>query len=75
MSKVNFDKHIWEGWTVKSFIDEIEPTFNYIQDNMSHIKKFTKDDKDRLKNWLKDFQPYYKKHIPDVFNYFWNKLK
>ena len=22
------DKHIWEGWTVGDFIDEIEPTFN-----------------------------------------------
>ena len=25
---MNRDKHIWEGWTVGDFIDDIEPIFN-----------------------------------------------
>ena len=28
---MNRDKHIWEGWTVGDFIDDIEPMFDTIQ--------------------------------------------
>ena len=28
MSKINRDKHIWEGWTVGDFIDDLEPMFD-----------------------------------------------
>jgi hypothetical protein len=62
------NKHVWEGWTVQNFIDELEPTFNMIIKNQSHIKPFKTSEE--LKNWCKDNQPYYKKHIPDVFNHF-----
>lgn len=65
------NKHIWEGWTVQDFIDELEPIFNMIQNNQSHIKPFK--DKKELKQWCTDNQPYYKKHIPEVYNYFSNK--
>lgn len=57
----NFTKHIWEGWTVGDFINELEQLFDWHQ-------PFT--DKAQLKQWCKDNQPYYKKHIPDVYNYF-----
>jgi len=71
-------KHIWEGWTVQSFIDELEPTFNRIVSNCISFNGHSwtaafKDDKE-LKEWLKDNQPYYKKHIPEVFKYFKAKL-
>ena len=65
MKNLSLEKHIWEGWTVGDFINELEPLFN-------------KDDiesKEALKNWCKDNQPYYKKHIPEVYNYFLGKLK
>lgn len=68
---MNLEKHIWEGWTVGAFIQEIEPMFNMIMRNQSHIKPFT-EQRD-LKEWCKDHQPYYKKHIPEVYNYFKNK--
>ena len=29
--------------------------------------------KQEVKDWCKDNQPYYKKHIPDVAKYFYNK--
>lgn len=56
-------KHIWEGWTVQNFIDELEFAFKY--------KKFS--DKKELKDWCKSEQPYYKKHIPEVYNHFLKK--
>ena len=34
------EKHIWEGWTVKDFIDELEPTIKMIMENSSYIKPF-----------------------------------
>jgi hypothetical protein len=64
-------KHIWEGWTVQDFIDELEPIFNMITSSYSHIKPFKT--KEEIKDWCKDNQPYYKKHIPDVYNYFIKK--
>jgi hypothetical protein len=64
-------KHIWEGWTVQSFIDELEPTFDMIMNGQSWEKAFTS--KKEVRDWCKDNQPYYKKHIPEVANHFINK--
>lgn len=69
---MNLNKHIWEGWTVQDFINELEPTFDTIMNNGSWKKPFA--DTNELKEWCKDNQPYYKKHIPEVFNYFKNKF-
>jgi len=66
------NKHIWEGWTVQNFIDELENTFNLIQDGNSWHKPIK--DTEQLKKWLIDNQPHYKKHIPEVFKYFKSKL-
>ena len=68
---MNRDKHIWEGWTVGDFIDELEPIFNMIVHNNSWQKPFKS--KEEVKSWCKDQQPYYKKHIPEVANYFIKK--
>ena len=56
---MNRDKHIWEGWTVGDFIDDIEPVFNM-------CAPF--HDKQSLKKWVAQEQPYYKKHVPEVYN-------
>ena len=56
-------RHIWEGWTVQDFIDDLEITFKY--------KRFR--NKKELKDWCKSEQPYYKKHIPEVYNHFLKK--
>lgn len=70
---MNLNKHIWEGWTVQDFIDELEPTFNLIQAEKSWQKPLkTKED---IKKWCIDNQPYYKKYIPEVVNYFVKKIK
>lgn len=67
------NKHVWEGWTVQDFINELEWLFDMIMSGKSYVKPFNNDEE--LKKWLKDNQPYYKKHIPEVFKYFKNKMK
>lgn len=70
---MNLDRHVWEGWTVQSFIDELEPLFNQIMEGNSWQKPFTS--KEEIKKWCMNEQPYYKKYIPEVVNYFNNKTK
>ena len=69
----NLNKHIWEGWTVQDFIDELEPNLDMIQNGNSWHQPFV--DKTKLKQWCMDNQPYYKKYIPEVVNYFIKKYK
>ena len=68
---MNLNKEIWEGWTVQSFIDELEWSIKAIMSGQSWQTKF--QSKEELKKWCMDNQPYYKKHIPEVVNYFANK--
>jgi len=68
---MNNTKHIWEGWKVQDFIDDLEPIFDMIMSNKSYIKPFKT--KEEVKKWCMDNQPYYKKHIPEVVNYFVKK--
>jgi len=69
----NLNRHIWEGWTAQDFVDELEPSFNQIMSGQSWQKPFVS--KEELKNWCKDNQSYYKKHVPEVFNYFKSKTQ
>ena len=69
--QINLNKHIWEGWTVGNFIEEINPTFNFILKQYG-VKHW--ENNSGLKKWIKQEQPYYKKHIPEVYKYFLNKL-
>lgn len=62
---INRDKHAWEGWTVGDFIDELEISFEYAKHTLN---------KDNIKQWCMDNQPYYKKYIPEVVKYFKDKL-
>ncbi len=66
------DKHIWEGWTVRNFIEELEPTFNMIMRGQSWQKPFKS--KEEVKRWCMDNQPYYKKYIPEVVSYFAKRI-
>jgi len=62
---INYNKHIWEGWTVQDFINELEIQFDAFSYNLKT--------KDEIKRWCMDNQPYYKKYIPDVVKYFVKK--
>ena len=69
----DLNKHIWEGWTVQDFITELEPTLDMIQNGNSWQKPLKT--KTELKSWCMNNQPYYKKYIPEVVNYFIKKYK
>ena len=70
-TKIDLTKHILEGWTVQSFIESLEWEINMIMTNQSWKKPFKT--RKEVADWCKDNQPYYKKEIPDVVNYFCNK--
>ena len=55
------NRHVWEGWTVQDFINEVEVDFQ----NWPHI-----NDHKKLRDEIKSSQPYYKKHIPEVYKHF-----
>lgn len=70
---MNMNRHIWEGWTVQTFIDELSPTFIMIMKRQGWRKPFTS--KDEIREWCKDQQPYYKRSIPEVVTYFDKKRR
>ena len=37
---MNYDREIWEGWTVKDFIEELEPQVNMIMSGNSWVEPF-----------------------------------
>lgn len=65
------EKEIWEGWSIQDFIDELQPLLTLVQEGDSWHKSLT--NKKELKEWCIDNQPYYKKYIPEVVNYFAKK--
>ena len=68
---MDLNKHVWEGWRVQDFIDELEPQLEMIQSNQSWRKPITT--REELKRWCMDNQPHYKRYIPDVVSYFAKK--
>lgn len=67
---MNLSKVIFEGWTVQNFIDELSSPLKMIMDNLSWQKPLK--NKEELKKWCMENQPYHKKHIPEVVKYFAN---
>ena len=67
----NLQRVVWEGWTVQNFIDDLSPLIEMIMAGESFIKPFRT--KTEMVNFIKENQPYYKKSIPEVNEYFLNK--
>ena len=61
------DKHIWEGWTVRDFIEALKPELDLIMTGRSWRKPFTT--KKALEAWCADNQPYVKQPISEVSKY------
>lgn len=69
--KINYNKHIWEGWTVQNFIDDLAPQLSIIMCGNSWRDPIkTKED---LKAWCMNNQPYTKKHVPEIVEHFAHK--
>lgn len=66
--KIDYNKHIWEGWTVLDFINELDLTINMIMRGQSHIDKFKS--RAEIKKYCMENQPYYKKYIPEVVDHY-----
>lgn len=69
--KINLNKHIYEGWTVGDFIENLAWQVELIMSGEAFQKPFA--NKQELTDWCKNNQPYYKKKILDVNNYFAQK--
>lgn len=70
-TNINMNKHVWEGWTVGSFIEVLNWQVELIMNGEAIQEPFKS--KKELAEWCKSNQPYYKKKIPDVNNYFAQK--
>ena len=62
------DKHIWEGWTVRDFIEALKPELDLIMTGQSWRKPFTT--RKALEAWCADNQPYMKQPIGEASKYF-----
>ena len=75
---IDLTRHIWEGWRVIDFINELEPTLDELyrhhkSDPYNQYASKPFESKSAIREWCKDNQPYYKKRIPEVANYFIQK--
>jgi hypothetical protein len=70
---MDLDRHIWEGWTPQAFIDELEPIADMVFNDVGTFPWQTQVNRQELKEWCMSNQPYYKKYIPEVVNYFAKK--
>lgn len=68
----DLNRHIYEGWTPQMFINDLELQFNMIQENRSWKKPFR--NREEIKVWCMENQPYYKKYIKEVVDYFTDRI-
>ena len=67
----NLHREVWEGWTVMDFINELSVSIEMIMRGQSWIDPFKSIDE--LIEYIVDNQPYYKKPIAEVNDYFAKK--
>ena len=67
-ANMDFYRNVWEGWTPKDFIDEIRDILDEIMGSQTSRRR--PRTKKALINMIVDLQPYYKKRIREVADYF-----
>lgn len=68
---IDMRREVWEGWTVEDFVESIEPELDMIMRGEAIHKPFTT--KAEMAKHTAYTQPYYKKTIPEVVEYFSEK--
>lgn len=68
MPDIDYNKHIYEGWRVIDFINNLKPLVDMVMKGNSYLEPFT--NREALAKFCADNQPYYKKIIPEVVDYF-----
>lgn len=71
--KRSMNRVVWEGWTPQDFVEELEPCFDMIMTGGSWQKPF--HTRKEVEAWTSDNQPYYKKVVPEVVDYFCEKYR
>lgn len=71
MKNIDYNKEVYEGWRVKDFIEALEDDIFDIMSDISIVPSFR--NKDELKKYCMENQPYYKKYIPEIVEHFANK--
>ena len=75
VEKYQFNKHIWEGWEVRDFIDRLEPTLDNLMDfhggNIYGEPLFTT--KAQINDWVRNNLPYTIKALRYVTKFFVDK--
>jgi len=69
----NLQRNVWEGWTPQDFINALSDEIRMIMIGESWKKPFKT--KYEMIDYIKEHQPYYKKSIPEVNDYFINLYK
>ena len=69
-SKYRFDKHIWEGWTVEDFIQQLLPNLDRMMEYGYQYPDPVFTTKKQIKNWIRNNLPYTTKALRDVTKYF-----
>ncbi len=67
---MNLNREVWEGWTPQKFIDELKVEMEMIMTGASWRKPFRT--RKQMTDYIRENQPYYKKEIPEVNEYFVN---
>lgn len=68
MKDINYNKHVYEGWRVIDFINNLKPLVDMVMEGHSYIKPF--NNRKELAKFCTDNQPYIKKIIPEVIEHF-----
>lgn len=66
----NLYREVWEGWTPQDFIDSVSVEISMIMNGKSWRKQFKT--KQEMLDYISEHQPYYKKPIKEVNEYFAN---
>lgn len=68
---IDMNKEIWEGWTVGRFIEYLEWEADLIMRGRHRIRPFA--NRGKMEAWCRDNQPYIKREIKEVNEYFASK--
>lgn len=68
---IDIRREVWEGWTVEDFIERLEPLVDMIMYGEAIQKPFRT--KEEMAAFVTNHQPFYKKRIPGVIEYFAEK--
>ncbi|GHU53559.1 hypothetical protein AGMMS49975_11930 [Clostridia bacterium] len=66
----DLQREVWEGWTPQNFIDSLSKEISDIMTGLSFLDPFKT--KEELNDYILNHQPYYKRPIPEVNEYFLN---